>query len=454
MSTTPSPRLAYSTDAKPATDEPRDPWLGITQTAWTCIGVVFALMVLLYWRNLDRLWDKTNPIYGQAADNWSHSVLVPIIGLGYLWLNREGLRATKSEPVMPTTRVPLLLGGGVALGFLCSATWLFSRAAGGLVELQPFLLPAAGVFIGLALVEAIVTLANVGAARFGIVRLTGGLAFLLTGISGQVLAQTGVLESTVGSNLAGYLGPLFFATAFLGLLALLLDWGLGCLIAGVLLSGYGIWPGQNDYLKDLGMVLATFGAVLTLAGWGVMKYAWFPIAFLVFALPWPGLVYSKVALPLQFLAAKVAVVVMNIAQVDTYVEGTKIIIERAGGERVLNVAEACAGMRSLMTFLTAGGAIAFLFGQRPMWQRLLIVASAVPIAILMNVARVSGQGLLDVYVSEDFSSGFAHYFAGLVMLIPAFFLLLGVVWVVDNLFVEVDEDEDEPSTPATTPAPA
>ncbi len=247
------------------------------------------------------------------------------------------------------------------------------------------------------------------------------------------MVRAGMLDGVVGSTVAGYMGPLFYATAFLGLLTLLLDWGLGCLVAGILLSGYGIWPGQNDYLKDLGMVLATFGAVLTLAGWGVMRYAWFPIAFLVFAIPWPELVYSKVALPLQFLAARVAVVVMNLAQVETYVEGTKIIISKAGGEeRVLNVAEACAGMRSLMTFLTAGGAIAFLFGERPMWQRFVIVASAVPIAVGMNVARVSGQGLLDVYVSEDFSSGFAHYFAGLVMLIPAFFLLLGVVWVVDN----------------------
>ncbi len=255
-------------------------------------------------------------------------------------------------------------------------------------------------------------------------------------------------EALIGSTIAGYAGPLMLALGIVGLLALLLNWGLGTLLAGMLLTGYGIWPGQNDYLKDLGMVLTLFGAVLTLSGWQVMRVAWFPIAFLVCALPWPGLVYSKVAMPLQYLAANVAVVVLNTAAVDTYVEGTTIIIEQGVGEepRKLNVAEACAGMRSLMTFITAGAAIGFVFGKRPLWQRLTIVASAVPIAIICNVMRVSGQGLLDVYVSEELSSGFAHGFAGLVMLLPAFAMLLGVVWVLDHLFID-EEDDETPGTP-------
>jgi exosortase len=246
----------------------------------------------------------------------------------------------------------------------------------------------------------------------------------------------------VGGTLAGYAGPLCLGVAVLGILALALDWGLGTLLAGMLLAGYGIWPGQNDYLKDVGMIVTLFGVVLTLTGWQVMKIAWFPIVFLICAIPWPGLVYSKIAMPLQYLAANVAVVVMNFGGVETYVEGTKIVIDEVGHERVLNVAEACAGMRSLMTFITAGAAIGFVFGNRPLWQRLVIVASAVPIAVVCNVMRVGGQGLLDVYVSQELSRGFAHGFAGLVMLLPAFVMLLGVVWVLDNLYVEEDDESD------------
>jgi exosortase/archaeosortase family protein len=144
-----------------------------------------------------------------------------------------------------------------------------------------------------------------------------------------------------------------------------------------------------------------------------------------------------VALPLQELAAKVAVSVLQMSNVNAFFNGTKIFIEGFNGElRTLNVAEACAGLRSLMTFVTIGGAMAFL-SSRPFWQKCLITVSAVPIAIFCNVMRVSGQGLLDHYWSREWSQGFAHQFAGMVMLIPAFFLLLLVGWLLDRVFVEV-----------------
>src|SRR5690606_19253843 len=118
------------------------------------------------------------------------------------------------------------------------------------------------------------------------------------------------------------------------------------------------------------------------------------------------------------------------------------------------VAEACAGLKSLMTFLTVGAAMAFL-SARPMWQKLILTASAIPIAIFCNTMRVAGQGLLDYYVSRDISQGFAHQFSGLIMLIPAFFLLLLVGWILDRLFIEEVDDkaalvaEAQSSTAAT-----
>jgi exosortase/archaeosortase family protein len=126
-------------------------------------------------------------------------------------------------------------------------------------------------------------------------------------------------------------------------------------------------------------------------------------------------------------------------------------MNHAGGPpRTLNVAEACAGLKSLMTFISIGAGLAFVFGKdRPLWQKLIITASAVPIAILCNVMRVAGQGLLDYYVSQEFSEGFAHQIAGLVMLIPAFFMVLGVAWVLDQIFVEeVDLATVKPAGPA------
>jgi exosortase len=218
--------------------------------------------------------------------------------------------------------------------------------------------------------------------------------------------------------------------------------GLGILIFGVLVFAYGIWPGQNDFVKDFGMVVALFGVVTLLCGWKVMKLAWFPVAFLVCAIPWPELMYSKVAQPLQHLAASIAVGTLRLFNVEALNSGTKIIMVHPSGEvRALNVAEACAGLRSLMTFISVGAAIAFL-SARPLWQKIVLTLSAIPIAVLCNVMRVTGQGFLDMR-NHELSQGFAHQFAGVVMLIPGFFMLLLVGWLMDQIFIEVADESTE-----------
>ena len=218
--------------------------------------------------------------------------------------------------------------------------------------------------------------------------------------------------------------------------------GLGILLFGILLFAYGIYPGQNDFVKDFGMVVALFGVATFLCGWQVMKIAWFPIVFLICAIPWPELVYSYVASPLQHLAAKVAVHALSLTNVEAHSFGTKIIINAKGNVwRTLNVAEACAGLRSLMTFISVAAAVAFL-SARPLWQKIIVTFSAIPIAIFCNVMRVTGQGFLDHYWSQELSEGFAHQFVGIVMLVPGFFMILFVGWLLDVVFVEVVDERE------------
>jgi len=339
---------------------------GITLSGWLAIVSVTGLMVVIFWFNLTRLWGKTNPFNGEG--DWGHAIVVPLIGLYYLFLNRDELLKEKVEP--------LLLTGGFR-GRVWGAAGLLGVAAGAYV-LGPVLVPS----------------------------------------QGEIL-QKGAM------GLAGMAG-----------LVLVLNWGIAMILAGLVFFAAAIWPVQNDYFKDLGMVATLFGVVLTLCGWGVMRIAWFPIVFLICALPWPGLFYSWVAGPLQLLAAQAAVFVLQVSGVDAFQSGTKINI----GARVLNVAEACAGLKSLMTFVTLGAALAFL-STRPLWQKLFVVAMAVPVAIFCNVMRVAGQGLLDHYVSPQLSENFAHQFVGIVMLIPAFFILGLLLWTLDQLFVDEADEE-------------
>src|SRR4051812_42515708 len=305
--------------AGPGTQDAPKTYYGLSSDAWMRIGVLALLMIGLFWPNLRRLWLKTNPISGEA--NWGHAFFVPLIGIYYLYLNRDALLKARVR------------------------------------------------------------------------------------------------------------------TAYEG---------LAIMVGGLLIFGYGIWPGQNDFIKDFAMVVTLFGLVTFMCGWEVMKIAWFPIVFLVCAIPWPGLMYSKIALPLQQLAAWAAIKVLNILGVESYREGTKLIIVNGLKMRVLNVAEACAGLKSLMTFISVGAAVAFL-SSRVTWQKIVITLSAIPIAIFCNMMRVTGQGIIDHYWSEKLSEGFAHQFVGLIMLIPAFFLILLVAWILDNVFIE---EADKRALPA------
>ncbi len=368
-----------------------------TSTAWKTwlkVALIAAAFAWLYWDNLTRLWEKTNLITGDR--NWYHSMTIPLIGLYFLMLHRDELRVT---PIVP------LIGDRFDMSRFISV---------------------------------------------GVAALIGLLMWLVVPHFVPSIDSTIDLSQIV-ANLG--LGVLVFAG-----LALLLDWGLGTLIAGLLLTGYGIWPGQNDFVWDVGMVVTLFGIVLTLCGWQVMRIAWFPIVFLLCAIPWPPLVYSQMAIPLQKIAAISSVAIMNLVGVEASHGGSKIFIAQYDpstgkqiADRALNVAEACAGLVSLMTFISIAGAVAFL-SSRSLWQKLVITASAVPIAIFCNVLRVAGVGLLDKYAGRDWSEGFAHQFAGMVLLLPAFLLIMLVCWIVDQMVIEEADDDETHATTSSTPA--
>jgi len=366
--------------------------LGISNDVWMQISIIAVLFVCLFWPNLRRLWDKTNPFYGEA--NWGHAICIPFVGVYYLYVNRERLL---NPPPIPKPNA-------LQRSLRVAAMWI------------------------LALGLPLVLVHEVARELFDGVAAAVGIC-ILAGVAVCLVAPKSQLVERADDHTAGWFGGaiLFF---------------------GLALFGYAIYPGQNDFLKDFGMVVTLFGIVLILAGWGVMQTAWFPIAYLVCAIPWPGLMYSRIASPLQQLAARVAVWTMEMTRVESSSSGTKIFIQGHGGVmRTLNVAEACAGLRSLMTFVSVGAAVAFL-SARPLWQKITITLSAIPIAIFCNVMRVSGQGLLDHYVSQQLSENFAHQFVGMIMLIPAFLLILLVGWVLDQIFMEEVDRRHMTAAPA------
>ncbi len=214
--------------------------------------------------------------------------------------------------------------------------------------------------------------------------------------------------------------------------------GLFLLICGILFYPFNIVQLQYGYLKPIGMI-ATLGAiVLFLGGWRLVQYAWLPIVFLVFAVPLPRRYYVSLTMPMRRLAAAVATALLNLVSgMEATVNGVVIDVIYKGQhlEPSLNIAEACSGMRLLMAFLALGVVMAYLH-HRPIWQRLVLLASTIPIAIFCNIVRVTITGFIYVLIHPKYTQGIYHDTLGLVMLPLAFGLYGFLAWFMSSLFIE------------------
>jgi exosortase len=182
-----------------------------------------------------------------------------------------------------------------------------------------------------------------------------------------------------------------------------------------------------------------------------MRVAWFPILFLLLAVPLPQSLYVDLTFPLRKFATAASAAIMPVFVSGLYTEAQAVVIDYIlpnGTRGQLNVEEACSGMRLLMAFVTLGVAMAYL-GDRPNWQRLVMVAGCVPIAIFCNTIRVTTTGLFFVYGHEDLAKGTPHQLLGLAMLAIALasFGLLG--YLLNHLFVEETAADDSGSANVT-----
>jgi exosortase len=198
---------------------------------------------------------------------------------------------------------------------------------------------------------------------------------------------------------------------------------------------------QQAYPQSLSLVLTILGISMMLAGWPLTRWAWFAIAFLLFALPVPDRLYDQLTIPLRIVAARVSAAIMGILP-DMLAEpqGTLVEYIYKGKSGTLDVEHACSGMRLLVTMSALGVAMAFL-NERPLWQRLVIILACVPIAIFCNIVRVTTTGFMYVFGREDLASGAPHMLLGLGMLLVAFALYSGINYVLAHLFVDHPEDK-------------
>lgn len=195
-------------------------------------------------------------------------------------------------------------------------------------------------------------------------------------------------------------------------------WGLALIIYSQVqfLLGY---LGAEFFLQRTSFLFLMAGLVVFLWGWAHLRSSGFEFALALLAIPLPEVIFNQIAFPLQLIASQWAAAILQFTGIPVFREGNVLQLPY----RVLDVAEACSGIRSLFSLVALAMIVAYFLPIRR-WLRVVFVLSSIPIAIIANAIRVAATGLLGHYVGQEFATGFFHEFSGWVIFVVAFALLL------------------------------
>jgi exosortase D (VPLPA-CTERM-specific) len=192
----------------------------------------------------------------------------------------------------------------------------------------------------------------------------------------------------------------------------LLAFALGVLVVGEL--------GAELFLARISILLLIAGMVVLFRGWSFFRAVFFPWAFLLFMIPIPKIVFTQITFPLQLLASRVASDVLPLLGVPVFREGNLITLPSM--PQPLDVAEACSGIRSLMSL----ACLAIIYGylmERRIAVRWVLALVSLPIAIAANSTRIIGTGLMVQYWDPEKAEGFFHFFEGWLVFVVSLLLL-------------------------------
>jgi exosortase len=203
--------------------------------------------------------------------------------------------------------------------------------------------------------------------------------------------------------------------------------GIALLALGIVVLLLGVY-GSELFLSRVSLVILLAGLVLCFGGRQFLKELRFALLVLLLAIPIPAILFNQITFPLQILASKLASGLLPLFGVPVLREGNVIELPLMK----LEVAEACSGIRSLMSLFT----LAVFYGyflEKSVWRRVALVLASIPIAIAANAVRILGTGLCVQYWDPDKALGFFHEFSGWVIFLVSL-VCLYLVHCSMNLF--------------------
>ncbi len=193
--------------------------------------------------------------------------------------------------------------------------------------------------------------------------------------------------------------------------------GLWLVLGGLLLGLVGALSAIR-MTSQYGFVLALFGLAVTWLGWSGTRVIAIPLGILVFMIPLPQFLLRELSEQLQLLSSQLGVWLIRAFDISVYLEGNVIDL----GSMKLQVVEACSGLRYLFPLMVLGFIAAYQF-RAPLWKRVVLVLSTIPMTILINSLRI---GLIGVTVDRwgaGMAEGLLHEFEGFAMFMLCIVLL-------------------------------
>jgi exosortase len=206
-------------------------------------------------------------------------------------------------------------------------------------------------------------------------------------------------------------------------------WGVAWIAAACLIRMAGAYF-SSDWLDAVSLLPCLAGLAVLLGGWPALAWSWPAILFLVFMIPLPFRVAHGLSGPLQTLATQASGWTLQTLGLPALVEGNTILLD---GQQIA-IAEACNGLAMLIVFVALAMAMAIVI-RRPLLDRIVVLFSAVPVALLANVIRITATGILYAKAGRYWGDLVFHDLAGWLMMPLAIGILLLVLKVLDLLLV-------------------
>src|SRR5690242_10980447 len=194
-------------------------------------------------------------------------------------------------------------------------------------------------------------------------------------------------------------------------------WGIGVLVWAALQAYLGML-GAELFLQRTAFLISLLGVLLILGGTALVRELAFPLLLLPFMIPLPTVIYNQITFPLQLFASSVAEKSLEILNVPVLRDGN--ILELPSQK--LSVAEACSGIRSLLSLSFLSLVYAYFF-DRKVWMRWVLLIATIPIAIIANSARVTLTGVFSE-IDPSLAEGFFHEAEGWVIFVVALVILI------------------------------